>query len=89
METTLASRSLISLQALLSGLINTDRTNRGNTRSNTFMSYATAASYRGSTIPSGNGFVTVLSNHTNDGFITVQYTSRNQSKAASQRSFTN
>jgi hypothetical protein len=68
---------------------NTDRTNRGNTRSNTSMSYATAASYRGSTTPSGNGFITVPSNHTNDGFTTVQHASRNQPKAALQRSFTN
>jgi hypothetical protein len=53
------------------------------------MSYATAASYRGSTTPSGNGFITVPSNHTNDGFTTVQHASRNQPKAALQRSFTN
>ena len=43
-ETTLAFRSLISLQASLSGSTNTDKTNRDNTRSNTFISYATAAS---------------------------------------------
>jgi hypothetical protein len=53
------------------------------------MSYITAASYRGSTTPSGNGFVTVPSNHTNNGFTTVQHASRNQPKAALQRSFTN
>jgi hypothetical protein len=88
METTLASGSPISSQALLSGSINTDRTNRGNTRSNTSMSYTTAVSYKGSTTPSGNGFITVPSNHTNNGFTTVQHTSRNQSKAALQRSFT-
>jgi hypothetical protein len=71
METILASGSLISSQASLSGLVNTDKTNRGNTRSNTFMSYITAVSYRGLTTFSGNDFVTVLSNRTNDGFITV------------------
>jgi hypothetical protein len=81
METTLAFGLPISSQASLSGSTNTDRTNRGNTRSNTSMSYATAASYRGSTTPSGNGFITVPSNHTNDGFITVQHASRNQPKA--------
>jgi hypothetical protein len=71
METTLGSGSPINSQALLSGSINTDRTNRGNTRSNIFMSYATAVSYRGLIIPSGDGFVTVLSNRTNDGFTIV------------------
>jgi hypothetical protein len=88
METILASGSPVSSQASLSGSINTDKTNRGNIRSNTFMSYATAASYRGSTTFSGNDFVTVPSNRTNDRFITVQYASRNQPKAASARSFT-
>jgi hypothetical protein len=88
METTLAFGSPISSQASLSGSTNTDKINRGNTRSNTSMSYATAASYRGSTIPSSNDFVTVLSNRTNDGFITVQHASRNQPKSASPRSFT-
>ena len=89
METILAFESLISSQASLSGSINTDKTNRGNTRSNISMFYATAASYRRLTTPLGNGFITVPSNHTNDGFITVQYASRNQSKATPSRSFTN
>jgi hypothetical protein len=71
METTLASGSPASSQASLSGLTNTDKTNRGNIRSNTSMSYATAVSYRGSTTSSGNDFVTVPSNSTNDGFTTV------------------
>jgi hypothetical protein len=71
MEITLTSGSPISSQASLSGSINTNRTNRGNTRSNTFMSYATAASYKGSTTLLSNGFITVLSNRTNDGFTTV------------------
>jgi hypothetical protein len=88
METTLASRSPISSQTSLSGSTNTDKTNRGNIRSNISMSYATAASYRGSTTSSGNDFVTVPNNRTNDGFTTVQYASRNQSKATSSRSFT-
>jgi len=52
------------------------------------MSYATAASYKGSTTSSGNDFVTVPSNRTDNGFTTVQYTSRNQPKAALARSFT-
>jgi DNA polymerase III alpha subunit len=89
MKTTLRSGSLMNSQASLSGSTNTDRTNRGNTRSNTSISYATAASYRGSTTPSSNGFVTVPGNRTNNGFTTVQHASRNQSKAASSRSFTN
>jgi len=88
METILAFRSPISSQVLLFGLINTDKTNRGNIRSNISMSYATAASYKGLTTFSGNNFVTVLSNRTNNGFITVQYISRNQPKAASARNFT-
>jgi hypothetical protein len=71
METTLGSGSPISSQASLSGSTNTDRTNRGNTRSNTYMSYATAASYKGLITSSGNDFITVPSNRTNDGFITV------------------
>jgi hypothetical protein len=66
METTLVSGSPVGSQALLSELINTD-----NIRSNTFMSYATAASYRGLTTFLGNDFVTVLSNRTNDGFTIV------------------
>jgi DNA polymerase III alpha subunit len=97
METTLGSGSPTSSQASLSGSINTEKTNRGNTRSNTSMSYATATSYRGLTTPSSNDFVTVSnndfvtvpSNSTNNGFITVQHTSRNQPKSASPRSFTN
>jgi hypothetical protein len=76
-EITLAFRSPASSQASLSGLINTDKTNKGNIRNNTSMSYATAASYKGSTIFLGNDFVTVLSNNMNDGFTTVQYASRN------------
>jgi hypothetical protein len=88
METTLASGSPVSSQASLSESTNTDKTNRGNIRSNTSMSYATAASYRGSTTSSGNDFVTVPSNRTNDGFTTVQHASRNQPKAVSARSFT-
>jgi hypothetical protein len=71
METTLVSGSPVGSQALLSELINTDKINRGNIRSNTFMSYATAASYRGLTTFLGNDFVTVLSNRTNDGFTIV------------------
>jgi hypothetical protein len=77
METILVFGSPIGSQALLSGLTNTDKTNRDNTRSNIPMSYATVASYRGSTTFSGNDFVTVLSNRTNDGFTTVQHASRN------------
>jgi hypothetical protein len=88
METILAFRSPVSSQALLSELINTDKTNKGNIRNNTSMSYATAASYKKLTTSLSNNFVTVLSNRTNDGFITVQYASRNQSKTASARSFT-
>jgi hypothetical protein len=71
MEIIFGSGSPMNSQALLSGSINTDRINRGNTRSNIFMSYATAISYRGLIIFLGDGFVTVLSNRTNDGFITV------------------
>jgi hypothetical protein len=70
-EITFGSGSLMNSQASLFGSINTDRINRGNTRSNTFISYVTVVSYRGLTIPSGDGFVTVLSNRTNDGFIIV------------------
>jgi hypothetical protein len=96
METILGSGLFISSQVSLSGSINTEKTNRGNTRSNTSMSYATAASYRGLTTPLSNDFVTVLSNdfvtvlsnRTNDGFITVQHAPRNQPKSASSRSFT-
>jgi hypothetical protein len=88
-KTTLASRSPVSSQTSLSGLTNTDKTNRGNIRSNTSMSYATAASYKGSTTSSNNDFITVPSNRTNNGFTTVQYTSRNQPKATSARNFTN
>jgi hypothetical protein len=88
METTLGSGSPTSSQASLSGSTNTEKTNRGNNRSNTSMSYATAASYRGSTNPSSSDFVTVPSNRTDDGFTTVQHASRNQPKSASPRSFT-
>jgi hypothetical protein len=89
MKTTLASGSPVGSQVSLSELINTDKTNRGNIRSNTSMSYTTAANYKRSTTFSGNDFVTVPSNRTNDGFITVQHTSRNQPKIASARNFTN
>jgi hypothetical protein len=88
MEITLVSGSPVGSQVSLSESTNTDKTNRGNIRSNISMSYATAASYRRSTTSSGNDFVTVLSNRTNDGFTTVQHASRNQSKAVSARSFT-
>jgi hypothetical protein len=71
MKITLAFRSPISSQISLSESINTDKTNRSNIRNNTSMSYATAASYRESTIFSGNDFITVPSNRTNDGFTTV------------------
>jgi hypothetical protein len=71
MKTTLNFGSPISSQASLSESINTDRTNRGNTRSNTSISYATAISYKGLTTPSGDGFITVLNNRTNNGFTTV------------------
>jgi hypothetical protein len=87
-EATLASGSPTGSQASLAESAN--RANRGNTRSNTPMSYATAASYRGSTTSSDNDFVTVPSNRTNNGFTIVQYASRNQpKKAASPRNFTN
>jgi hypothetical protein len=89
MEIIFASGSPIGSQVSLSGSTNTDKTNRGNTRSNILMSYATAASYRGLITFLGNDFVTVLSNRTNDGFTIVQHASRNQSKkVASPRSFT-
>jgi hypothetical protein len=71
METILASRSFISSQASLSGLINTDKTNRGNIRSNIFMSYATAANYKELTTFLSNDFVIVPNNRTNNGFIIV------------------
>jgi hypothetical protein len=71
METILASGSPVGSQALLSELTNTDKINRGNIRNNISISYATAASYRELTIFSGNDFVTVPSNRTNDGFTTV------------------
>jgi hypothetical protein len=71
METTLAFGSPVSSQVSLSGLINTDKINRGNIRSNTFMSYATAINYKGSIIFSDNDFVIVLNNCTNNGFTTV------------------
>jgi hypothetical protein len=71
MKITLTSRSPVGSQASLSESINTDKTNRGNIRSNTSMSYATAVSYRESTTFSGNDFVTVPSNRTNDGFTIV------------------
>jgi hypothetical protein len=88
METTLASKSPVSSQASLSGSTNTDKTNSGNIRSNTSISYATTASYKESTTSSDNDFVTVPNNRTNDGFTTVQHASRNQPKTASSRSFT-
>jgi hypothetical protein len=71
METILAFRSLVGSQISLSKLINTDKTNRGNIRSNISMSYATAISYKKLITSSGNDFVTVPSNRTNDGFIIV------------------
>jgi hypothetical protein len=71
METILASGSPVSSQTLLFKLINTDKINKGNIRSNISMSYATAASYRGLIIFSGNDFVTVPNNRTNNGFTTV------------------
>jgi hypothetical protein len=76
MEATLVSGSPTGSQASLSGSTNTP------------MSYATAASYRGSTTSSGNDIATAPSNRTNDGFTTVQYTTRNRSKTASPRNFT-
>jgi hypothetical protein len=88
METILGSGSPTSSQASLSGSINTEKINKDNTRSNISMSYATAASYKGSTTPLSNDFVTVPSNRTNDGFTTVQHAPRNQPKSASPRSFT-
>jgi hypothetical protein len=71
METTLAFKSPVNSQVLLSKSTNTDKTNKDNIRSNTFMSYATAASYRESTIFLDNDFVTVPSNNTNDRFTTI------------------
>jgi hypothetical protein len=71
MEITLASGSPASSQASLSGLINTDKINRGNIRSNISMFYATAVSYRELITFSGNDFVIVLNNNMNDGFTTV------------------
>jgi hypothetical protein len=71
METTLAFRSPVSSQVSLSGLINTDKINRGNIRSNIFISYTTAISYKGSIIFSGNDFIIVPNNCTNNGFTTV------------------
>jgi hypothetical protein len=68
MEITLVSESPVSSQASLSELTNTDKTNKGNIRNNT---------YRRSATSSGNDFVTVPSNRTNDRFITVQHASRN------------
>jgi hypothetical protein len=70
-ETTLASGSPVSSQASLSRLTNTDKTNKGNIRNNTFMSYTTAASYRESTTFLNNDFITVPNNRTNNRFITV------------------
>ena len=75
MEATLASGSPIGSQTSLPKSINT--ANNGNTRSNTPISYATAASYRGLTTSSGNEFVTAPSNRTNDGFTIIQYVTRN------------
>ena len=86
MKITLAFGSPIGSQASLAGSAN--KANRGNTRSNTPMSYATAASYKGLITFSSNDFTTVLSNRTNDGFTIVQHASRNQPKLASPRSFT-
>jgi hypothetical protein len=77
MEITLVFGSSASSQISLFGSINTDKINKDNIRSNTSMSYATAISYRGLTTFSGNDFITVPSNSTNDGFTTVQYASRN------------
>jgi hypothetical protein len=71
MEITLASESPINSQVSLSGSTNTDKTNKGNIRSNISMSYATAANYKGLTTFSDNDFITVLSNRTNNEFITV------------------
>jgi hypothetical protein len=71
METTLAFRSLVSSQVSLSGSTNTDKTNRGNIRSNTSISYVTAVSYKESATSSGNDFITVPSNRTKDGFTTI------------------
>jgi hypothetical protein len=71
MEIILAFGSPVSSQVLLSKLINTDKTNRGNIRSNISMSYATAVSYKGLTTFLGNDFVTVPSNRTNNGFTIV------------------
>jgi hypothetical protein len=71
MEIILVSGSPVSSQVLLFRLINTDKINRGNIRSNTSMFYATVASYRGLITFSGNDFVTVLNNRTNDGFTIV------------------
>jgi hypothetical protein len=70
-KTTLASGSPVDSQASLSELTNTDKTNRGNIRNNTSISYTTAASYKGSTTFSSNDFITVPNNRTNDGFTTV------------------
>jgi hypothetical protein len=88
METTLVSKSPIDSQTLLSELINTDKINKGNIRNNTSISYTTATSYKGLITSSGNDFIIVLSNRTNDGFTTVQHASRNQSKTVSVRNFT-
>jgi hypothetical protein len=71
MKIILAFRSSVGSQVSLSELINTDKINRGNIRSNTSISYTTVVSYKGLTIFSGNDFIIVLSNRTNDGFITV------------------
>jgi hypothetical protein len=71
MKTTLASKSPVGSQASLSKSTNTDKTNKGNIRSNTSMSYATAASYKRLTTFSGNDFITVPSNRTNNRFTTV------------------
>jgi DNA polymerase III alpha subunit len=70
-KTTLASRSPISSQASLSKSTNTDKTNRGNIRNNTSMSYTTAASYKELTTSSGNDFITVSNNRTNNGFTII------------------
>jgi hypothetical protein len=70
-KTTLASGSPVDSQASLSELTNTDKTNRGNIRNNTSISYTTAANYKGSTTFSNNDFITVPNNRTNNGFTTV------------------
>jgi hypothetical protein len=74
-KATLASGSPIGSQTSLAGSAN--MANKGNTRSNTLISYTTAASYKGSTTSSNNDFTITRSDRTNDGFATVQYAPRN------------